>query len=183
MLPISVALTTVAPPAFVSIFGSQLAAASPLIRILAVYAFARALGSAAVSFLAAAGRPRFMLSTQLLNFAVTVLALLPALHHGATAIAASFAMGQVSAALYSLFAGRRFLDGQFLARVRARIVAAGAALLAPLPTLILVTGAAGGWSSLGLYAAAYIGILLLMDAWVRASCRPFVSALARAVAR
>ena len=124
-----------------------------------------------------------MLSTQILNFGVTVLTLVPTVHHGATGIALSFAAGQVAASLYSLFVGRRFLGERFLERIRAPVIAASVALVIALPALILLAGAARGWASLGIYAAAYVGVLLLVDTWVRSSLRPAVAAFTRVVAR
>jgi PST family polysaccharide transporter len=183
MLPVAVGFATVAPKVLVTIFGSEWEAITPVLRVLAIYALARSLGSAAVNFLAATGKPGYMLSTEVLNFVVTVVTLIAVVHHGVTAIAAAFAAGQVTAALYSTYGCRGFLDQHLLERLRAPIASTCVALVAASPVVIISSTSSAAWLGAGIYVVAYLVTLLLIDAWVRANCWPIIAAVGRVVSR
>ena len=176
MLPISVALATVVPPAFVSIFGNDWEGAAPLLRVLALYALARALGGAAVDFLAAVGRPRIMLWVQVLNFAITLLVLVPVRNGSATEIALAFTAGQVGAAICALIGSRSWLDTRFLAPLAAPAIATVVALGFSLLPFLLSSGSARGWLTMLLFAIVYCCALVALDTSMRATCRPLLNA-------
>lgn len=180
IVPAAVALASVAPAAFVDAFGRRWEASSPLIRILALYALARAFASAATNLLAASGRPSVMLSTQVANFLVTVAALWPALHFGVAGLAGAFAAGQAAALVFSLRATRHLLDAALVVRLRGLTTAVTLGLFAALSVKLLANGHLSDYAALASFALVYGAGILVLDQRVRASCNLLLRALLRA---
>lgn len=167
MLPTTAGLLTFVPGVLVTIFGEEWRPAMGLVRILALYGLARAVGSAMSNLLAAVGRPDLMLWAFGLSLAVPLTLLWPLHQFGATGIAWAFTAGQITAATFALSRTRGLWSGDLLGAVGFPALATGAALLALAGAFALTSGRAGGVWHVLLFGSAYLAVLVVFDRRVR----------------
>jgi O-antigen/teichoic acid export membrane protein len=174
ILPVTVALLTLAPDLLVQALGEEWRSAGPLLTILAVFGLFRALAVPASAYLNATGRAAQPLTGQLLALGVAVALLVPLHKHGAEGIAWCFTAGQAALALYVNVRARAIALRPLLASVVPSVLASGAACAAAV-AVKKTGGTAAAWLAMVAFIAVYAGALIAGDGRVRRD----VSALLR----
>jgi PST family polysaccharide transporter len=168
MMPTSLGLLFVAPNAFVDILGANWRPAEPFLRVLALYAIARALGDAGMSLLSGTGRPRQAMAARAVGLAAALATLLPlkaAL--GATGIALAFAIGRTAVAVVVVAVTREAASRRLTRALPSVLAAALAVGAARLCGLAAPAGAVAGSVELIALIVVYPALLIALDAWVR----------------
>ena len=167
VLPAAVAFVLLAPEALTALLGDQWRPAEPFLRILGVYALARAVGDAGMILLAATGRARSSFASRAVGLAVPLAIVWPLEQEwGAEGIAAAFAAGRIAVAVVTLTIGRDAISSRFL-RMTGGVLATAAAAGAGLAVRAVVGGPAGDVAGLVALAAVYPPLLFACDPWLR----------------
>lgn len=169
VVPVAAMMVLLAEPMVAVLFGDAWAAASPVLRLLAVYAGLRALGSFAGDAMKALGRPGLLAALGLVKVAVVVPALIVAAPFGVVAVAGALATVTfltLALNLAALWRIGRITAGEMVDALRPAVIAATPAVVAVVAWQHAAS-AAPPWmrliGGLGIGGAAYIATLLLVD--------------------
>jgi polysaccharide transporter, PST family len=167
VLPAAAAFVLVAPEALTALLGGQWATAESFLRILGVYALARAVGDTGMSLLAATGRARSSFWIRGLGLAVPLACVWPLEEAwGADGIAVAFAVGRVAVATVVLVVAREALSARLTRLFGPALATAGAGATGVAARAGLGDGA-GDVAGLVVFAVVYPLLLLAADPWLR----------------
>jgi lipopolysaccharide exporter len=166
MIPVSFALVVFVPDALGEIVGNEWNEAATIVRVLAIYGFARALASMMSTLLTGQGSPQAAMQATVIALTLSLALVIPLLRFDAVGVAAAFAIGQVAAALFLLVKAREYWPRGSQIHAQGPIIAATIATLVAL-TAEWVTSTEAGVMQLIMFGVSYASVLIVVDARVR----------------